>query len=124
MLKFVAVLSSTVLTKDGIYQYEGTDTPPDVSGLPHYVGHPATRYLLDGMGAVYTPGYFGGLKTPTGDRAFYAGHPHLHDDKDDMEFEGFYVAQLKDPRKGSAFTVDQSNVTADDLKWGVVIRRY
>ena len=95
-----AILSTTLLQQNGTYTYEQMDTPPDVTGVPHYVGHPATRHLLDKAGAVYTPGLFGGINPG----------------------ESFVVAQLKDARKGQAFTVDQPGVGPDDLKWGRVTR--
>lgn len=99
-MKIVAVLSSTVLAEAGTYRYDPLAEMPAVSGIPHYVGHPATKFLLDQAGATYTPGYFSGLKPG----------------------ESFAVAQLRDPRKGSAFTTDAPNVGPDDLKWGLVTR--
>lgn len=95
-----AILSSTVLSLDGTYRYESIATIPTVTGIPHYVGHPATRYLIDQAGAVYTPGYFPGLQPS----------------------EAYLVAQLKDPRKGGAFTADVPGVEPGDLKWGIVTR--
>lgn len=102
MQKPIAILSSTVLSLDGTYQYAALPSMPVdlAAGIPHYVGHPATRYLLDQAGAVYTPGYFAGLEV---------GQTYL-------------VAQLKDPRKGNAFTVDHPNIDPTDLKWGMVRR--
>lgn len=100
MKKIVAILSSTVLSGAGTYRYDVLGEMPAVSGISHYIGHPATKFILDGAGAVYVPGYFSGLKIG----------------------ESFLVAQLKDPRKGSAFTTDSPNVGPDDLKWGVVTR--
>ena len=96
----VCVLSSTLLQHSGDYRYAECPEPPDVADIPHYVGHPATRFLLDQAGAVYTPGLFGGLQPG----------------------QSFVVAQLRDPRKGQAFTTDAPNVGAGDLKWGLVIR--
>ncbi len=102
MQKPIAILSSTVLSHDGTYQYAALPSmPADLAGgIPHYVGHPATRYLLDQAGAIYTPGYFTGLEV---------GQTYL-------------VAQLKDPRKGGAFTTDVPGVEPSDLKWGMVRR--
>lgn len=96
----VAILSTTLLQSEGVYQYTPLTDAPDVTGISHYVGHPATRHILDFSGAVYTPGLFAGLQVG----------------------QAVYVAQLKDPRKGGAFTVDAPNVGSDDLKWGMVIR--
>ncbi len=100
-MSVVAILSTTLLQKTGTYVFtELTTMPGHLQGLPHYVGHPATRYLLDKAGAIYTPGLFNGLDVG----------------------QSFYTAQLKDPRKGQAFTVDNPNVTLDDLKRGLVTR--
>lgn len=96
----VAVLSTTLLQKEGVYQYVALPEAPTVMGIKHYVGHPATRHILDQMGATHAPGLFLGLQVN----------------------QAIYVAQLKDPRKGQAFTVDSPNVGPEDLKWGMVIR--
>lgn len=96
----MAVLSTTLLQLEGTYKYMPLSWTPCVSGVPHFVGHPATRHLLDQAGAVYTPGLFTGLEVG----------------------QTFVVCQLKDPRKGQAFTVDSPGVTPDDLKWGIVTR--
>ena len=47
----VAVLSSTVLT-DGEFRCETISFPSDLSGVPHYVGHPDTKVLIETLGAV------------------------------------------------------------------------
>jgi len=52
----VAVLSSPLCFGDGLFKSEEVDFPDDMAGLPHYVGHPATRALLEALGAEYTPG--------------------------------------------------------------------
>ena len=99
-MKPTAILSTTLLQHEGTYSYHALPAAPDVKGVRHYVGHPATRHLLDGAGAVYTPGLFAGLAVG----------------------DSFFVAQLRDPRKGQAFTVDQPGIIADDMKWGMVTR--
>lgn len=96
----VAILSTTLLQNEGTYQYEHCCSLISLVGIPHFVGHPATRHILDAEGAVYTPGLFAGMNVG----------------------ESIVVCQLKDPRKGQAFTVDSPNVSADDFKWGVVTR--
>jgi hypothetical protein len=51
---FKAVLSTTVLPLDGIYEVK-TLAPadlPSVVGVPHYIGHPATREIVESLGAV------------------------------------------------------------------------
>jgi hypothetical protein len=95
-----AILSTMLLQADGTYEYKALSDTPEIRDIPHYVGHPATKHLLDQAGAVYVQGLFSGLQPG----------------------EGFYVAQLKDPRKGQAFTKDNPNVEPGDLKWGVVRR--
>jgi hypothetical protein len=104
MSQAVAILSTTLISfDDGNYNYKKLTSPLypyELDRIPHYVGHPATKYILDSLGAIYVPGGFTGLKVG----------------------ESFYVAQLKDGRKGAAFTVDQPNVTPDDIKWGIVTR--
>lgn len=96
----VAILSSTVLSREGVYQYVTFESVPIIGGLPHYVGHPATRHILDDSGAVYTPGYFGGLGIG----------------------QAYLTCQLRDPRKGTAFTKDAPNVDLTDLRFGYVKR--
>ena len=59
---FVAILSSTVLTK-GTFVCDAMPFPKDLVGIPHYVGHPATKALLDALGALPAPEkLFGGLE--------------------------------------------------------------
>lgn len=54
MTKFKAILSSTVLT-DGTFQCETVPFPKDLTGTPHYVGHPATKALIEALGATPAP---------------------------------------------------------------------
>lgn len=51
MIKFVAILSSTVLT-DGTFECQTIPFPTDLSSVPHYVGHPDTKALIEALGAV------------------------------------------------------------------------
>ena len=63
MSRFVAVLSSTVLT-DGTFECKEVSFPSaeELAGVPHYVGHPATKGLLEALGAIAAPSkLFGGL---------------------------------------------------------------
>ena len=52
-----AILSTTVLPLDGIYRV--TTLPageiPDLSGIPHYVGHPDTKAIVESLGAIPAP---------------------------------------------------------------------
>lgn len=92
------ILSTTLIQADSDVRVRYLTEAPDVTGIPHYVGHPATRALLDAAGAVYTPG-----KAPP----IAAG-------------EAFLFCRLDDSRKGEAFTTDRADTTG--LVWGVVYR--
>jgi hypothetical protein len=61
MKNFKVILSSTVLVLDGTYSCNTLTTVPDVADLPHHIGHPATKEILNSLGAVHTPGNFSGL---------------------------------------------------------------
>lgn len=59
---FVAIVSSTILT-DGTFVCETISFPQDLAGVPHYVGHPATKGLIEALGATQAPTkFFGGLE--------------------------------------------------------------
>lgn len=53
-MTFKAVLSTTVLPKDGLYSVKTLPQGniPDIKGVPHYVGHPATREIIESLGGV------------------------------------------------------------------------
>jgi len=61
MAKFVAVLSTTVLPIDGTYEVRTVhDAERDkclngLAGVPHYVGHPDTKAIVEALGAVPAP---------------------------------------------------------------------
>lgn len=60
-MELTAILSSTVLT-DGTFHCETVPFPKDLAGVPHYVGHPATKALIEALGATPAPTkLFGGL---------------------------------------------------------------
>lgn len=42
-MNIVAVLSTTVLPLDGVYKVFRVHEAPDIKGVPHYIGHPATK---------------------------------------------------------------------------------
>ena len=59
---FVAIVSSTILT-DGEFRCETIPFPKDLTGVPHYVGHPATKGLIEALGATQAATkFFGGLE--------------------------------------------------------------
>ena len=90
-----AVLSTTLLLQPGTYKAEQLDSLPDVVGVPHYVGHPDTRTMLDAAGAVYTPGRFGGLDVG----------------------ESYLAVPLRLPeRTGEAGSVPNQKAGADDIR--------
>jgi len=56
-MSFVAVLSTTVLPLDGTYRVQ-TLPPgeiPSLVGVPHYIGHPDTKAIVESLGAVPAP---------------------------------------------------------------------
>jgi hypothetical protein len=61
-LNLVAVLSSTVLGIDGVYRRQEVNFP-NIEGVVHFVGHPNTKALIEGLGAVpSTEKLFSGLE--------------------------------------------------------------
>lgn len=51
-INVIAILSTTVLPLDGLYDVETFSTTPVLNGLPHYCGHPATAAIIESLGAV------------------------------------------------------------------------
>ena len=49
---YKAVLSTTVLPLDGQYKVVELKTLPNIKGVPHYIGHPDTRAIVEALGAV------------------------------------------------------------------------
>jgi len=54
---FKAVLSTTVLPLDGVYKVETlrAGEVPSLEGVPHYIGHPDTKAIVESLGAVPAP---------------------------------------------------------------------
>ncbi|MGQ9825619.1 MAG: hypothetical protein ACUVSK_11660 [Desulfotomaculales bacterium] len=102
----VAVLSTTVLPKDGVYRVE-TLPPgqvPDIKGVPHYIGHPATKEIVESLGAVPAPTkLFEGLEP--GESAVC-----------------FLIAQGKSMRAVEGFTSPHQDVAFEDLQVRIIIR--
>jgi len=100
----VAVLTTTVCPLDGVYRVETLTTRPNtLAGVPHYVGHPATKAIVEAMGAVKAPSnLFGGLAV--GETALVVS-----------------IKQGRSTRAQTGVTVDQE-VTLDDLDFRALTR--
>ncbi|MED4914319.1 hypothetical protein [Parageobacillus thermoglucosidasius] len=101
--KIVAVLSTTVLPVDGTYSVttlQGEQKERVLSalkGVPHYIGHPATKEIVESFGAVPAPSkLFEGLQG--GEFAVC-----------------FSIKQGRSNRKDDGFTSPHQDVTLDDL---------
>lgn len=101
-----AILSTTVLPLDGIYRVTRILTPTSahIEGIPHYIGHPDTKRIVEEMGAVKAESnLFEGLRP--GEAALC-----------------FAIKQGKSTRKEDGFTTPHQDVTLDDLDVRVVER--
>lgn len=104
--KIVAVLSTTVLPVDGTYQVETLPAGqlPEIKGVPHYIGHPDTRTIVEDLGAVPAPTkLFAGLQP--GEQAVC-----------------FPIQQGKSTRAVDGFTSPHQNVDINDLSVRVITR--
>lgn len=54
MDNFVAILSSPIGFPGGTFSFEEVSFPTDLTDVTHYVGHPATKALIEALGAVPT----------------------------------------------------------------------
>lgn len=54
-MKIAAITSTTILPKDGTYSVARLDVCPDINGVAHYVGHPATKTIVESKGAIQAP---------------------------------------------------------------------
>ena len=103
-LKFVAVLSTTVLPVDGIYKVESVQECPSIEGVPHYIGHPDTKGIVESLGAVQAESkLFPGLQP--GERAVC-----------------FPIQQGKSNRAANGFTDPHQSVKLEDLQVRVITR--
>jgi hypothetical protein len=115
---FVAVLSTTVLPLDGTYRVEtiqALGTCPncrgtgevlniDITGVPHYIGHPDTRALVESFGAVQAETkLFAGLQL--GEQAVC-----------------FPIQQGKSSRASEGFTSPHQAVGLEDISIRVITR--
>jgi hypothetical protein len=104
--KVIAILSTTVLPKDGIYAVHQVENLSQINlqGVPHYIGHPATKQIVESLGAVQAPTrLFTGLEV--GETALC-----------------FAIAQGKSTRTTQGFTSPHQDVTLDDLAVQVIVR--
>jgi hypothetical protein len=104
-LKFTAVMSTTVLPLDGVYQVNTVDpSTVDITGVPHYIGHPATKAIVESLGAVPAESkLFLGLQE--GEKAIC-----------------FAITQGKSSRAVDGFTTPHQDVTQADLTCRVIRR--
>jgi len=54
-LNIVAVLSTTISPIDGLQDIYTVSICPDIQGVPHYIGHPDTKEIVEQLGAVQAP---------------------------------------------------------------------
>ncbi len=103
--KAVAVLSTTVLPLDGTYRVVTVDPSfVDVFGVPHYIGHPDTKAIVERMGAVSdAPNLFDGLQV-------------------DEVAVCFSIAQGKSTRAADGFSSPHQAVTIKDLTCRLIWR--
>jgi hypothetical protein len=58
MIKLIAILSTTVLPLDGTYSVQtvGIDKAKSLfAGVLHFIGHPATKEIVENLGAIQSP---------------------------------------------------------------------
>ncbi len=102
--KFMAVLSTTVLPVDGTYKVESVQECPDLAGVPHYIGHPDTKAIVESLGAVQAESrLFPGLNP--GEKAVC-----------------FPIQQGKSNRRENGFTRPHQNVRLEDLQVRIITR--
>jgi len=96
-IKPVAVLTTTILPLDGVYAVKRDCSIPDLTGIPHYIGHPATKTIVEQLGAIPAPTkLFPGLQP--GEYAVC-----------------FAIKQGMSNRKADGFTIPHQDVTIEDL---------
>jgi hypothetical protein len=103
-MKPVAILSTTVLPLDGVYRVETLQEAPDLRGVPHYIGHPTTKEIVEGLGAVQAETkLFSGLQV--GETAV-----------------ALAIAQGKSTRFRDGFTNPHQDVGMEDLSVRLITR--
>jgi len=103
--KPLAVLSTTVIPLDGVYQIKTLTKIPDITGISHYIGHPTTKEIVESLGAVKSPtNLFEGLKE-SGDYALC-----------------FSIKQGMSTRKEEGFTTPHQEINITMLDVRMIIR--
>jgi len=105
-MKIKAVLSTTVLPKDGVYRVYTLPRGeiPDITGVTHYINHPATKEIVESLGAVPAESkLFEGLEV--GEVAI-----------------AFPIAQGKSTRAEKGFTEPHQDVMLEDLTIRIIER--
>jgi hypothetical protein len=103
-MKIKAILSTTVLPLDGTYQVKTLNAVPDIRGVTHFIGHPATREIIENLGAVSTlQKMFKGLEV--GESALACS-----------------IKQDRTNRKDNGFTSPHQDVTISDLQFRLITR--
>ena len=105
--KLVAILSTTVIPNDGVYRVtriEGMPPQHAIQGVPHYIGHPDTKAIIEELGA-----------TPAESKLFQGL----------QEGESCLCIAIKQGRSSRAtdgFTTPHQSITLDDLDIRVLTR--
>lgn len=112
-MKFKAVLSTTVLPLDGVYEI--TTLPPgeipDITGVPHYIGHPATKAIVESLGAI-----------PADTKLFAGLQPYTGFGSVREVAVCFPIAQGKSIRATEGKTIPDQDVDLSDLSVRVITR--
>jgi len=103
-MKIIAVLSTTVLPIDGTYTVLTVADCPDIKGVPHYIGHPDTKQIVEQLGALQAPS-----KLFTGLQPFESA-------------VCFAIAQGKSKRASEGFTTPHQDIDFSDLTIRVITR--
>lgn len=100
----VAILSTTVLPKDGLYDVRTFSAVPVLHGLPHYCGHPATAAIIENLGAIKAESkLFSGLEV--GQAAISCS-----------------IKQGQSTRAKDGFTSPHQDVTDENLEFRLITR--
>ena len=103
-MKIKAILSTTVLPLDGTYQVKTLNAVPDVKGVTHFIGHPATRAIVENLGATPTlQKMFKGLEV--GESALACS-----------------IKQDRTNRNTNGFTSPHQDVSIGDLQFRLITR--